>query len=215
MTINPGTLSVLSRIRAGRPEPPPYERCDMCGAPRADDHPHVVNVNTRSLMCTCRPCYLLFTHDDAELVYRAVPERYLSFETIPAPVWDELELPVGTAFLFLNSAMERVVAFYPGPAGATESELSLNAWERVVAAVPGLSTLKPDVEALLVHTGEQDSDQAAEYGAAFLVPIDVCYELVGHLRLLWRGFDGGQDVRRRLTEFFAHLREKSRPAVAS
>ena len=68
------------------------------------------------------------------------------------------------------------------------------------------STLKPDVEALLVHTAEQTE--------AFLVPIDVCYELVGHLRMLWRGFDGGQDVRKRLTEFFTHLREKSRPAVS-
>jgi hypothetical protein len=193
--MNPGALSVLSRIRAGRPEPPPYERCEMCGAPRADDHPHVVNISTRTLMCTCRPCYLLFTHDDAELAYRAVPDRYLSFETIPAPVW-----------VFINSTLERLVAFYPGPAGATESELSLRAWERVVAAVPGLSTLQPDVEALLVHSAEQTE--------AFLVPIDVCYELVGHLRMLWRGFDGGQDVRKRLTEFFAHLRAKSRPAVA-
>ncbi len=211
MSISPGALSVLSRIRAGRPEPPAYERCDMCGAPRADDHPHVVNINSRLLMCTCRPCYLLFTHEDADLVYRAVPDRYLSFETIPTPVWDELELPVGTAFLFLNSTMERVVAFYPGPAGATESELPLQAWERVVAAVPGLSTLKPDVEALLVHTGEQNENRTT----AFLVPIDICYELVGHLRMLWRGFDGGQDVRKRLAEFFAELREKSRPAAAS
>ena len=177
----------------------------MCGAPRADDHPHVVNIANRSLMCTCRPCYLLFTHDDAELAYRAVPDRYLSFETIPAPVWDELQLPVGTAFLFLNSTLGRVVAFYPGPAGATESELSLQAWERVVAAVPGLSTLKPDVEAVLVHTAAQSE--------AFLVPIDVCYELVGHLRMLWRGFDGGQEVRERLADFFAHLQHKCRPAV--
>ena len=28
------------------------------------------------------------------------------------------------AFLFVNSALDRVVAFYPGPAGATESELT-------------------------------------------------------------------------------------------
>jgi hypothetical protein len=207
MSITPGALSVLSRIRAGRPAPLPYERCDMCGAPRADEHPHVVNISSRSLMCTCRPCYLLFTHDDADLAYRAVPDRYLSFEAIPAPVWDELELPVGTAFLFLNSTLGKVVAFYPGPAGATESELSLQAWERVVTAVPGLSTLKPDVEALLVHSADSTE--------AFLVPIDICYELVGHLRMLWRGFDGGQDVRKRLAEFFAHLKQKSRPAVPS
>ena len=206
MTTPAGALSVLSRIRASRPEPAAYERCEMCAAPVADQHQHVVNVGTRSLLCACRPCYLLFTHDDAALTYRAVPDRYLSFPDLAAPVWEELELPVGTAFLFVNSALGRVVAFYPGPAGATESELSLEAWERVVAAAPGLGTLQPDVEALLVHTEHQQAE-------AFLVPIDVCYELVGHLRRLWRGFDGGQDVRRRLEEFFGKVRAKSRPAV--
>ncbi len=206
MTTPAGALSVLSRIRGSRPEPAPYERCEMCAAPVADQHQHVVNVGTRSLLCACRPCYLLFTHDDAALTYRAVPDRYLSFPDLAAPVWEELELPVGTAFLFVNSALGRVVAFYPGPAGATESELSLEAWERVVAAAPGLGTLQPDVEALLVHTEHQQAE-------AFLVPIDVCYELVGHLRQLWRGFDGGQDVRRRLEEFFGKVRAKSRPAV--
>jgi hypothetical protein len=211
MTIPAGALAVLSRIRATRPEPSPYERCEMCGAPVADEHSHVVNVGTRSLLCSCRPCYLLFAHDDAALAYRAVPDRYLSFADLPAPVWEELELPVGTAFLFVNSALGRVVAFYPGPAGATESELSLEAWERVVAAAPGLATLKPDVEALLVHTADQRAAQKVE---AFLVPIDVCYELVGHLRMLWRGFDGGQDVRRSLEEFFTRVRSKSRPAGA-
>jgi hypothetical protein len=201
-------LDVLSRIRAARPEPPLYERCEMCGAPVADQHQHVVNVGARSLLCACRPCYLLFTHEDAALAYRAVPDRYLSFPDLPQPVWEELELPVGTAFLFLNSALDRVVAVYPGPAGATESELPLAAWERVVTAAPGLSALRPDVEALLVHA----SDQQVQ---AFLVPIDACYELVGHLRTLWRGFDGGQDVRRRLEEFFAQVQARSRPAVPS
>ncbi len=209
---SPGALAVLARIRSTRPEPSPYERCEMCAAPVAEEHSHVVNVASRSLLCACRPCYLLFTHDDAALAYRAVPDRYLSFPALAAPVWDELELPVGTAFLFLNSALGRVVAFYPGPAGATESELTLQAWERVVAAAPALATLRPDVEALLVHQADQRRDQAVE---AFLVPIDVCYELVGHLRTLWRGFDGGQDVRRRLDDFFTKVRTKSRPAAAS
>ncbi len=204
MTTPGGALSILSRIRAGRPEPSPYERCEMCGAPVADEHQHVVNVGSRSLLCTCRGCYLLFTHDDAALAYRAVPDRYLSFPALAAPVWEQLELPVGTAFLFVNSALGRVVAFYPGPAGATESELSLEAWERVVEAAPGLGLLKADVEALLVHSTDQHIE-------AFLVPIDACYELVGHLRLLWRGFDGGQDVRRRLDEFFTRVRGRSRP----
>jgi hypothetical protein len=210
MTTPVSPLSVLSRIRAGRAlRAPDYERCEMCGAPMASEHGHVVNVSTRSLLCTCRPCFLLFTHDDADLAYRAVPDRYLSFPDLSTPVWDELELPVGTAFLFLNSAQQRVVAFYPGPAGATESELSLQAWERVVAAVPGLDTLKPDVEALLVNSDSQRGGRPE----AFLVPIDVCYELVGHLRNLWHGFDGGQEVREALEAFFARIRAKSRSVV--
>jgi hypothetical protein len=206
MTTPASALSVLSRIRAGRPRvEPAYERCEMCGAPMAAEHGHVVNVSSRSLLCTCRPCYLLFTHDDAELAFRAVPERYLPFADLSLPVWEELELPVGTAFLFLNSALDRVVAFYPGPAGATESELSLQAWERVVAAVPGLDALKPDVEALLVNSDPMQGGRTE----AYLVPIDVCYELVGHLRRLWRGFDGGEEVREQLDAFFARVRAKS------
>lgn len=207
-----GALSVLSRIRAGRPEPSPYERCEMCAAPVADEHQHVVNLTSRSLLCACRACYLLFTHDDAELAYRAVPDRYLSFLDLPVPVWEELELPVGTAFLFVNSALGRVVAFYPGPAGATESELSLEAWDRVTASVPGLDTIRPDVEALLVHTPDRSDGAGGTDVEAFLVPIDICYELVGHLRMAWRGFDGGQDVRRRLQEFFGQVRSRCRPA---
>lgn len=205
MSVPTGSLAVLSRIRSSRPAPSPYERCEMCTKPVADAHQHVVNVGSRSLLCVCRPCYLLFIHDDASLAYRAVPDRYLSFPDLAAPTWDALELPVGTAFLFRNSALERIVAFYPGPAGATESELSLEAWDQVVAGAPGLATLQPDVEALLVHTERQQAE-------AFLVPIDVCYELVGHLRQLWRGFDGGSDVRHRLEEFFSQVRARSRPA---
>jgi hypothetical protein len=83
----------------------------------------------------------------------------------------------------------------------------LLAWENVVASVPALALIRSDVEALLVHTVDQQVE-------AFLVPIDVCYELVGHLRLLWRGFDGGQEVRERLTGFFDAVRTRSRPAEA-
>jgi hypothetical protein len=202
----PAALAVLARIRASRPPAPEYGSCDMCGSPVADAHQHVVDVANRSLMCTCRPCYLLFTRDDAQLAYRAVPDRYLGLPDLPVPVWEELELPVGTAFLFRNSELERVVGFYPGPAGATESALPLSAWERVVAVAPALATLRPDVEALLVRASSQRIE-------AFVVPVDVCYELVGHLRTLWRGFDGGQEVHRRLEEFFGIVRSRARPAA--
>ena len=40
-----------------------------------------------------------------------------------------------------------VVAFYPSPAGTTECELDLGAWEELVAANPVLEGLEPDAEA--------------------------------------------------------------------
>ena len=41
----------------------PGERCDMCAEPIGAEHQHVVNLESRGLMCTCRGCCLLFTAD--------------------------------------------------------------------------------------------------------------------------------------------------------
>ena len=144
-------------------------------------------------MCTCRPCYLLFTAEDAELRYRAVPDRYLSFPDFAlAPgLWDELEIPVGLAFLFLNSTLGQTVAFYPGPAGATESELPLDAWTRIAEANPSLRMPRPDVEALLMRA--PDGRDGAP--VCFLVPIDAATSWWAPSGSAWRGFDGGQEAR--------------------
>lgn len=182
----------------------------MCTVAIADAHQHVVDTESRHLMCTCRPCYLLFTDSSAQLRYRSVPDRYLSFGDfrLGPGQWDELEIPVGLAFFFHNSTLGRTVAFYPGPAGATESELPLGAWDGVLAANPSLAVTAPDVEALLVRApgpGRPEAD-------CHVVPVDACYELVGRLRTLWRGFDGGQDARAAIEEFFTQVSSRSRPA---
>lgn len=207
MTVPTDALAVLRRMRANRPPPNPNERCEMCGETIAEAHSHVVNVGSRSLMCTCRACYLLFTQEDAALAYRSVPDRYLSFASfgLTPSQWDDLQIPVGIAFFFRNSQLDRTVAFYPSPAGATESELPLGAWERVISGNAAMSTLVPDVEAILVRRVDDEFE-------CFLVPIDACYELVGQMRQLWRGFDGGQDVHRALDTFFEGIRKRSRPA---
>jgi hypothetical protein len=181
----------------------------MCAEDIDERHPHVVDVVSRGLLCTCRPCYLLFTAEGAELRYRAVPDRYLSFPGMPFSPgqWDELEIPVGLAFFFVNSVLGRTVAFYPGPAGATESELPLGVWDSIVEANPALGTLAPDVEAWIVRMPDREGVRAA----CHLVPIDRCYELVGGLRMAWRGFDGGQEARALLDAFFAELAERSTP----
>ena len=200
--------TVLARIRANRPVSQPGERCEMCAEPISEAHQHVVNLPSRALMCTCRGCYLLFTADGAELKYRAVPDRYLSFPSFRlAPgQWDSLQIPVGLAFFFVNSILERTVCFYPGPAGAAESELPLDAWDQVVADNPELRAVTADVEALIVQVPPSAPAQC------FLVPIDACYELVGQLRRVWRGFDGGQEARTQIADFFTTVAARARPA---
>jgi hypothetical protein len=202
----PGPLDVLARIRAGRPTPA-GERCELCGEPVADAHQHVVSVRARSLLCTCRACYLLFDHDGAALAYRAVPDRHLAFPsaTLRPQQWDALGIPVGVAFFFVNSDLGRTVALYPGPAGATESELPLEEWRQIVEENPELAAVRPDVEAVVVRRRGDQFD-------CFGVPIDACYELVGQLRTAWRGFDGGQQARRLLDDFFTRVAERARPA---
>ena len=116
---------------------------------------------------------------------------------------------MGVAFFLRNSELGRVAAFYPGPAGATESLLALETWDDVVAAHPALGTLEPDVEALLVRAGPAGGGAAG--ARCFLVPVDACYELVGRLRLLWRGFDGGQEARAALDAYFARVEERAGP----
>jgi hypothetical protein len=205
-------LFVLRRIAARPPPPPPGETCEMCAEAIAEQHQHVVDVTSRSLMCTCRACYLLFTADGAQLRYRSVPDRYLAFPEfqLGPGQWDQLEIPVGLAFFFHNSAMGKTIAFYPGPAGATESELPLDAWSMVTQANPQLGLLSPDVEALLVRTPGRGTGEVS----CHLVPIDACYELVGQLRTVWRGFDGGSEARARIDEFFAMVAKRSKPAPA-
>ncbi len=221
-------LAVLRRIRTDRPPVAPGEACEMCGTPIPPDdetllprtsgdlaHSHVVDVAGRRLLCTCRACALLFVADGAALAYRTVPDRYLTVPPPPADParrgdladpWESLQVPVGLAFVFLDSRSGRPAAFYPSPAGATESQLPLEAWDDVVAAYPTLEDLRSDVEAVLVR-GAGGPDVRC-----YLVPIDACYALVGRLRRVWRGFDGGSDARALLRDFFAEIERVSRPA---
>jgi Family of unknown function (DUF5947) len=205
-------LATLRRINSTRPTVAPGERCEMCAEPIAEAHQHLVDLESRSLMCACRGCYLLFIDQHATLRYRAVPDRYLSFPdfTFTRADWEDLQIPVGLAFLFRNSVQERFVAFYPSPAGATESELSLESWDKIVAANPQLDELLPDVEALLLSATDRSNDEFS----CHLVPIDACYELVGTMRQTWRGFDGGQEARTAMGDFFATVERRSKPAPA-
>lgn len=218
MNAEQSLTAVLKRIRETQlsPKPRPGERCELCAEPIPDEHGHVVDLESRALLCACRPCYLVFAPAGAGgRRYRAVPDRFVSFPDfeLSESHWEALQIPVEVAFFFRNSALGQIAAFYPGPAGATESLLSLDSWSNVVAANPGLETLQPDVEAFLVRSPERRAG-AAE-AECYLVPIDACYELVGELRRLWKGFDGGTEAREALDRFFARVRDRARPLLST
>ena len=79
--------------------------------------------------------------------------------------------------------------------------------EHVSAApTPGSTMLADDVEALLVRVPDiATRGTRPNRHECYLVPIDACYEFVGRLRMLWRGFDGGQEVRAFVDEFFDRI----------
>ena len=186
------------------------ESCELCGAPIPAEHRHLLDLETRELMCACTACRILFDRAAAGGGhYRLVPERRLRLERfeLADPAWEELRIPVDMAFFFESTAAERVVAFYPGPMGATESLLELAAWEALARVNPVLGEMEPDVEALLVN-------RARGARGHWLVPIDDCYALVGLIRTRWRGLTGGREVWEEIERFFEALDRRARPTGA-
>ncbi|MER6346245.1 DUF5947 family protein [Streptomyces sp. NPDC001532] len=194
-------------LRFAAPRPPREERCELCGARLADErHRHLVDTEKRALACACDPCAQLLDRSGGPAGrFRTVPGRCLSdpAHRLDEQAWERLAIPVGVAFFFRNSALDRLVALYPSPAGATESELEPDAWQSVLGGSPLSGLLEPDVEALLLRRHEGTVE-------LYLVPVDLCYELVGRMRLRWQGFDGGAEARADLDAFFTRVRGLAR-----
>ncbi len=177
------------------------ERCDRCGAGLPSEHAHQFDPRTRLIRCACSSCVELDRGLYLEIPTQA---RALPNFSITDAQWDDLLIPISLAFFTYSSAAGRVVALYPGPAGASESSLRLDAWSEIEAANPELIRLHPDVEALLVNR----VGTSREY---FIVPIDKCYKLVGIIRMRWSGFSGGAAVWGEIARFFEQLRKESSP----
>jgi hypothetical protein len=168
------------------------EHCELCGAPIAADHRHVLELATRDVKCACRPCGLLFERADR---LKLIPTDVYRLHEVAVDdqLWEELRLPVDIAFFFRTGGT--VKAYYPSPMGPTESLLTVE--------IPVVGQLAEDVEALLVNRVRGARRQ-------WIVGIDVCYELVGLIRTRWRGFTGGAEVWRELERFYEGLDRRSR-----
>lgn len=204
-TIDASREDPLKALRRFAAPKPPEERCDLCGQELAPRHDHLMELARRRLLCACGPCALLFSGAEQPR-FRKVPDRIESLTElrISDADWDALNLPINLAFFIKGSTTGDVVAMFPSPAGATEAHLSRDAWDHLEAENPVLRTFEPDVEALLVN-------RMGEEAEAFRVPIDRCFELVGLLRLHWKGFSGGSEVWDAIGAFFERLRADSVP----
>jgi Family of unknown function (DUF5947) len=207
----PGALSaeVVARLRRiARGQPAPGEapavadatgsaRCDLCGGVMSEDHRHLLDVGQRQILCACEPC-IAMRSGQGDL--RPTGTRVLRLDdfVLPDELWAAFQIPIGLAFFMVSEVAGGVVALYPSPAGATESELYLEAWNELVAANPILADLEPEVEALVVN-------RLVDPHAFAVVPIDRCYELVGRIKATWEGISGGDAVQNAVDAFFARL----------
>lgn len=192
-----GTLRRVASRRAEQAQVRSEERCDLCRNDVPAEHRHLLQLEERAIVCVCEPCWAMRSGDAG---FRPVGSRvvWLPELDFPDELWTALSIPIGLAFLFRSTATDSVVALYPSPAGATESELDLHGWGELVALNPILVELEADAEALVVN-------RLADPPQYAIVPIDRCYGLVGAIRAGWEGISGGEAVERAVTAFFGDL----------
>jgi uncharacterized protein DUF5947 len=195
-----GALGRVVRRAAGR-DADAATRCELCAAPVARAHRHVLDERGDELLCACRACALLFESEAAGRGhYRLVPDRRIRLDGLsPA----DLGVPVSLVFFVRAAAGGAVLAHYPSPAGATRAEVDPAAWERAARRCEPLRSIRPAVEAVLINTIRGNDER-------WLVPVDECYRLVGIVRRDWRGLSGGRQVWPEIDRFFRELATRER-----
>ena len=177
------------------------ERCELCGNELPESHRHLLHLTERRILCACATCWAQRS-GDPELRPTGSRIVWLDDFELPDELWAKLQVPIGLAFFMRSSVAEAVVAMYPSPAGATESELDLPAWDELSELNPILSGIEPDAEALVVN-------RISEPHEFVIAPIDECYGLVGAIKMSWEGISGGPAIEREVPAFFADLRRRA------
>lgn len=197
-------VSGLRGLAAPKPPQAPapvddgLERCDLCQTTVPSDHRHMLNLYERQIVCVCESCWALRSGDTE---FRPTGNRTVWLEgfKLPEELWAQFRIPIGLAFFMNSSVTNCIVALYPSPAGATESELHFETWDRLAGMNPVLRQLEPDAEALIVN-------RMSEPHAYAIAPIDRCYMLVGLVKTAWEGISGGSGVERAIDGYFEELR---------
>ena len=134
--------------------------------------PHVLELATRDVSA---PAGRADCSSSGAEKLKLIPTDVFVGDAVDVP-WEQLRLPVDIAFFFTARATGRPTT--RRPTGPTESLLPV---------VRSTCSLDDDVQALLVNRVRGARRQ-------WIVPIDDCYELVGLIRMHWRGFTGGAEM---------------------
>jgi hypothetical protein len=180
------------------------EACDLCGIGLGEDHRHLLALVERRIICSCETCWAMRS---GEGDYRPTGNRtvWLPDLRLPDDLWAGFQIPIGLAFFMESTVTACVVAMYPSPGGATESELHFESWARMQQLNPVLATLEPDIEGLIAN-------RLSDPPSYVIAPIDRCYELTGTVKAHWEGISGGTAVQAAIDAFFARLEKKAMPA---
>ena len=182
---------------ASRPPAADGPHCELCPLSLAEDHKHLLDLEERRIICVCPTCWSIRSGDAR---YRPTGSRTLWLEPfeLTDELWAAFQIPIGLAFFLRSTSTGAVVAMYPSPAGATECELDLVAWQQLVAANPVLEDLDPDAEALIVN-------RMATPHVHAIAPLDDCYRLVGIIKSTWEGISGGAAMEEAVQRYFDDL----------
>jgi Family of unknown function (DUF5947) len=177
------------------------EACDLCGLGIPEDHRHLLHLSERRIVCACEACWAMRS---GEGDYRPTGNRtvWLPDLQVPDDVWAGFQIPIGLAFFMDSTVTSCIVALYPSPGGATESELHFESWSRMVELNPVLRHLEADIEGLVVN-------RLSDPPAYAIAPIDKCYALTGLVKANWEGISGGTGVQSAVTGFFEDLRVRA------
>lgn len=179
------------------------ERCDLCETTVPEDHRHLLNLFERRIECVCESCWALRS-GDPEFRPTGARTLWLPDLDVPEEVWAGFQIPIGLAFFMESTVAGCVVALYPSPAGATESELHFSSWSRMIELNPVLGALEPDIEGLIVN-------RLSDPPAYAIAPIDRCYALTGTIKASWEGISGGAGVEEAVSGFFEALQTAAAP----
>ncbi|HEX4711174.1 DUF5947 family protein [Phenylobacterium sp.] len=191
-----GTYAGIRRLRKFLA--PAVERCDFCRVRLPDEHGHLVEAETLRLFCSCAACAEDMA-DGASGFRRVQPRReVLEDFALSDSDWAALQIPIDVACLFRPEDGASPLALFPGPAGATRSQLSGEVWAGLAQKYSLLEELEPGAEALLVNRSGGRRDH-------YRVSTDHCYALAGLMRAHWRGLAGGEEAWAAVDGYFADL----------